>query len=434
MCPASPQLSRLPGPAGKTVGPSALAELALSCPDSSGLCLHTASPCSSRCSRLVLPPAPPLSPPSDLLWCGLEQGLQENDLFSNRCIHEKKISHTLTCIFFLTRSCGSVFREGGAGERPPQPGSRGAGQARRERRPQPRWGAEPGAGSRRWAERWQGGVASPGTPVQPEEGRRPLVHRHPERPFSKISWDGCRRPRMALRHATAAPVRRCFSAEMDAPLGALVASGVFSAFGACLSDQKETPSLPSLCVRPLHSAPRARRAWAVACTCLSLRVLSALPGPAVLVSRELFVSSVMRMAWVPRVSLSHRVSLWRRKQRRRPRGRQSPACAPGLVTGVVAVVPDSAAAQQEGLSSRAQSASPFERTAPAASSRDPQAVAATRQRGRLRGPHSLAVDGVRPRHSLARSSEETVARGLEGFVNCCYTVRPGLKSSCCVGP
>lgn len=136
MCPASPQLSRLPGPAGKTAGPSALAELALSCPDSSGLCLHTASPCSSRCSRLVLPPAPPLSPPSDLLWCGLEQGLQENNLFSNRCIHEKKISHTLTCIFFLTRSCGSVFREGGAGERPPQPGSRGAGQARRERRPQ----------------------------------------------------------------------------------------------------------------------------------------------------------------------------------------------------------------------------------------------------------------------------------------------------------
>lgn len=293
MCPASPQLSRLPGPAGKTVGPSALAELALSCPDSSGLCLHTASPCSSRCSRLVLPPAPPLSPPSDLLWCGLEQGLQENNLFSNRCIHEKKISHTLTCIFFLTHSCGSVFREGGAGERPPQPGSRGAGQARRERRPQPRWGAEPGAGSRRWAERWQGGVASPGTPVQPEEGRRPLVHRHPERPFSKISWDGCRRPRTALRHATTAPVRRCFSAEMDAPLGALVASGVFSAFGACLSDQKETPSLPSLCVRPLHSAPRARRAWAVACTCLSLRVLSALAGPAVLVSRELFVSSVM---------------------------------------------------------------------------------------------------------------------------------------------
>lgn len=126
MCPASPQLSRLPGPAGKTVGPSALAELALSCPDSSGLCLHTASPCSSRCSRLVLPPAPPLSPPSDLLWCGLEQGLQENDLFSNRCIHEKKISHTLTCIFFLTRSCGSVFRREGRakGHHSPAPGAR----------------------------------------------------------------------------------------------------------------------------------------------------------------------------------------------------------------------------------------------------------------------------------------------------------------------
>lgn len=59
----------------------------------------------------------------------------------------------------------------------------------------------------------------------------------------------------------------------------------------------------------------------------------------------------------------------------------------------------------------------------------------TRERGRQHGPRSRVLEAsVRPRHSLARSSEKTVARGLKGFVNCCSTAQPDLKSPRRVGP
>lgn len=124
------------------------------------------------------------------------------------------------------------------------------------------------------------------------------------------------------------PPDTSFSNEMDATSGTLLISGIFSAFGTCPSDQKETPNLPShLCQIPTecltHSEDRScRLGLPQKCPPLSEHVLCSRVRP----RRSLLsCSSAVPGVWP---GLSHRVLLWRGKRRRRPRGRQSPACAP----------------------------------------------------------------------------------------------------------
>lgn len=136
-----------------------------------------------------------------------------------------------------------------------------------------------------------------------------------------------------------------------------------------------------------------------------------------------------------RPGLSHRVLLWRGKRRRRPRGRQSPARAP------VRVPRRSRACHARSCGSTARRSGQMWTVSAAFGERrrQPRLVthrpSSTGERGRQHGPRSRVLEAsVRPRHSLALSSEKTVSRGLEGFVNCCSTAQPDLKSPRRVSP